>query len=178
MSGFLLDTNIPSEMTRPSPQRSVAQWLEDADDDRLYFSVVSLGEILKGIATLPESKRRNQLQQWLEQFSNSCALFSCVRGGFFLRKKPLIILLSVYSNWRTAITETLRPWFQGRTLPVNEPVTERWGWLAGESKLKGRPLKVEDGLIAATALEHGLTVVTRNVKDFEGLGVTILNPWN
>jgi predicted nucleic acid-binding protein len=61
---------------------------------------------------------------------------------------------------------------------VNEPVAERWGWMAGESKLKGRPLKVEDGLIAATALEHGLTVVTRNVKDFEGLGVTILNPWN
>lgn len=140
MSGFLLDTNIPTEMTRPFPQRSVAQWLEDADDDRLYFSVVSLGEILKGIAILPESKRRSQLQQWLN--------------------------------------ETLRPWFQGRILPVNEPVAERWGWMAGESKLKGRPLKVEDGLIAATALEHGLTVVTRNVKDFEGLGVTILNPWN
>jgi predicted nucleic acid-binding protein len=140
VSGFLLDTNIPTEMTRPFPQRSVAQWLEDADDDRLYFSVVSLGEILKGIAILPESKRRSQLQQWLN--------------------------------------ETLRPWFQGRILPVNEPVAERWGWMAGESKLKGRPLKVEDGLIAATALEHGLTVVTRNVKDFEGLGVTILNPWN
>jgi predicted nucleic acid-binding protein len=67
MSGFLLDTNIPSEMTRPFPQRSVAQWLEDADDEGLYFSVVSLGEILKGIATLPESKRRMQLQQWLTE---------------------------------------------------------------------------------------------------------------
>jgi predicted nucleic acid-binding protein len=50
--------------------------------------------------------------------------------------------------------------------------------MAGESKLKGRSLKVEDGLIAATALEPELTLVTRNVKDFEGLGVTILNPWN
>ena len=39
----------------------------------------------------------------LEQFSHSCALFSSVQGGFFLRKKPLIIVLSVYSNWRTAI---------------------------------------------------------------------------
>lgn len=140
MSGFLLDTNIPSEMTRHFPQRSVAQWLEDADDDKLYFSVVSIGEILKGIAALPESKRRNELQQWL--------------------------------------TETLKPWFKGRILPVNEPVAERWGWMAGESKLKGRSLKVEDGLIAATALEPELTLVTRNVKDFEGLGVTILNPWN
>jgi toxin FitB len=140
MSGFLLDTNIPSEMTRPHPNQSVAQWLEDADDDQLYFSVISLGEIMKGIATLPNSKRRTRLKQWL--------------------------------------TETLRPWFQGRILPVNEPVAERWGLMAGESKLKGRPLKVEDGLIAATALERGLTVVTRNVKDFEGLGVSILNPWN
>jgi predicted nucleic acid-binding protein len=140
MNGFLLDTNIPSEMTKPSPQKSVVQWLEEAVDDQLYFSVVSLGEILKGIATLPESKRRSQLQQWL--------------------------------------TETLRPWFQGRILPVDERIAERWGWIAGESKLKGKPLKVEDGLIAATALEHGLTLVTRNVKDFEGLGVTIFDPWN
>jgi len=140
MNGFLLDTNIPSEMTRPFPQPSVAQWLEDADDDRLYFSVVSLGEIQKGIATLPESKRRIELRQWLD--------------------------------------ETLRPWFQGRILPVNEPIAERWGLLAGRCKLRGRPLKVEDGLIAATALEHDLTVVTRNVRDFEDLGVSIFNPWD
>jgi toxin FitB len=58
MRGFLLDTNIPSEMTRPSPQSSVSGWLNDADDEQLYFSVVSLGAILKGITVLPESKRR------------------------------------------------------------------------------------------------------------------------
>jgi predicted nucleic acid-binding protein len=140
MRGFLLDTNIPSEMTRPSPQESVAKWLDDADDNLLYFSVISLGEIFKGIATLPESKRRSQLQHWL--------------------------------------TETLRPWFQDRILPVNELIAERWGLMAGQSKLKGRPLKVEDGLIAATALEHDLTVVTRNIKDFEDLGVAVIAPWN
>jgi predicted nucleic acid-binding protein len=49
MRGFLLDTNIPSEMTRPYPQLSVTRWLDNADDDQLYFSVISLGEILKGI---------------------------------------------------------------------------------------------------------------------------------
>lgn len=140
MRGFLLDTNIPSELTHPFPQPSVVRWLEDADDERLYFSVISIGEILKGIATLPESKRRKQLQQWLDR--------------------------------------TLRPWFAGRILPVREPVAERWGVLAGERKLKGRPLKVEDGLIAATALEHDLTIVTRNVKDFEGLGAAVFNPWD
>ena len=139
MKGFLLDTNIPSELTRPLPQPSVSQWLDEVDDELLYFSVVSLGEVLKGIASLPTSKRRNELQQWLD--------------------------------------ETLRPWFEGRILPVNEPIAERWGMLAGQCKINGRPLKVADGFIAATALEHDLTVVTRNVRDFEGLGVELFNPW-
>jgi predicted nucleic acid-binding protein len=140
MNGFLLDTNIPSEMTRLFPQPSVVQWLENAEDNQLYFSVISIGEISKGITTLPASYRRTQLQQWLN--------------------------------------ETLRPWLQDRVLPVTEPIAERWGVLTGECKMKGRPLKVEDGLIAATALEHSLTVVTRNTRDFEGLEVAVLNPWN
>jgi predicted nucleic acid-binding protein len=61
---------------------------------------------------------------------------------------------------------------------VTEPISERWGILTGERHLKGRPLSVGDGLIAATALEHDLTVVTRNVKHFRGLGVGVFNPWN
>ena len=62
MNGFLLDTNVPSEMTRSRPQASVSKWLDDADDEGLYFSVVSLGEILKGVTILPEGKRRTELQ--------------------------------------------------------------------------------------------------------------------
>lgn len=139
MKGFLLDTNIPSELTRPHPDPRVSRWLDDADDDQLYLSVISLGEILKGVTMLPESKRRAELQRWLD--------------------------------------ETLRPWFQGRILAVNELIAERWGVLAGECQLKGRPLKLADGLIAATALEHDLTIATRNAKDFGGLGVAIFNPW-
>jgi len=139
MTGFLLDTNVPSELTRPKPEPEVIQWLDDADDLRLFLSVVSLGEIFKGITVLPEGKRRQQLQQW--------------------------------------VVETLRPWFDGRILPVSESVAERWGVLSGECQLTGRPLNVADGLIAATALEHGLTVVTRNVKDFSNLGVSVLDLW-
>jgi predicted nucleic acid-binding protein len=139
MRGFLLDTNIPSELTRPNPQQSVADWLNNADDEQLYLSVISLGEILKGITILPTSKRRAQLEEWLEA--------------------------------------TLRPWFGDRILPVDETVAERWGVLSGQCKVKGRPLKVADGLIAATALTNDLAVVTRNVSDFEGLGVQIVNPW-
>jgi predicted nucleic acid-binding protein len=106
----------------------------------LFFSVVSLGEIFKGLTILPESKRRRELRQWVD--------------------------------------ETLRPWFDGRILPVNEAISERWGILAGERLLKGRPLSVADGLIAATALEHDPTVVTRNVKHFTDLSRGVFNPWN
>jgi toxin FitB len=140
VKGFLLDTNIPSELTRAHPQPSVSRWLDTADDEQLYLSVISLGEILKGITVLPASKRRNGLQQWLD--------------------------------------EILRPWFEDRILPVNETIAEQWGLLAGQCKLKGRQLKVADGFIAATALEHDLIVVTRNVRDFEGLGIEVFNPWD
>jgi predicted nucleic acid-binding protein len=66
MSGFLLDTNIPSELTRQKSDPQVEQWLDDANDEELYFSVVSLGEIVKGITVLPASKRREGLQDWLD----------------------------------------------------------------------------------------------------------------
>lgn len=56
-------------------------------------------------------------------------------------------------------------------------IADRWGELDGQCQLKGRPLNTADGLIAATALEHDLTVVTRNVRHFEDLGVGIFNPW-
>jgi toxin FitB len=71
----------------------------------------------------------------------------------------------------------LRPWFAGRVLPITEAISERWGILEGECQWKGIGFNTPDGLIAATALEHDLTLVTRNVKDFAALGVGIFNPW-
>lgn len=140
MKGYLLDTNVPSELTNPRPAPQVELWLESIDNEQFYFSVISLAEICKGIAKLPESKKRNQLQIWLDS--------------------------------------QLRPWFAGRILPVTEPIAERLGLWAGESEAIGRTVKIADGLIAATAFEHDLTLVTRNVKDFTGLGVTVFNPWD
>ncbi|MBI3683973.1 MAG: PIN domain-containing protein [Acidobacteria bacterium] len=66
MKGFLLDTNVPSELTYPKPAPQVEHWLEEVEDEQLFFSVISLAEICKGIAKLPESKKRTQLQDWLE----------------------------------------------------------------------------------------------------------------
>jgi|SRR5579871_1511786 len=139
MTGFLLDTNIPSELTRHRPELRVATWLQAADDEQLYLSVITLGEIRKGFTIVSDETRRLRLERWLE--------------------------------------EELRPWFAGRILPVDEAVAERWGVLDGEQQLRGSPLNTADGLLAATALEHELTMVTRNVKDFAGLGVDIFNPW-
>jgi predicted nucleic acid-binding protein len=140
MSGFLLDTNIPSELTRQKSAPQVERWLDQADDEGLHFSVISLGEILRGISVLPASKRRDGLQEWLDG--------------------------------------TLRPWFNGRILPVTAAIAERWGVLSGECRLQGKQVTVADGLIVATALHHKLTIVTRNVKDFADLGAKVLNPWD
>ena len=72
----------------------------------------------------------------------------------------------------------LRPSFAGRVLPVTEGITLRWRLLLDEGKAKGRIYTQPDLLIAATALEHNLTLVTRNVRDFVGTGARILNPWD
>lgn len=140
MSGFLLDTNIPSELIRTRPEPRLENWVYAQDEQALYLSVVSIGELRRGFVLLSAIKRRAALEQWFEN--------------------------------------DLVPRFRGRILPVTYAIADRWGRLDGECQLRGAPLNTADGLIAATALEHDLTVVTRNVKDFAGLGVTLFNPWN
>lgn len=140
MSGFLLDTNVLSEFNRRGePDQRVRRWLEAADTESLYASVLTFGEIRLGIELLPPSKRRSQLQEWLER--------------------------------------DLREWFEGRILPVNERIADRWGLVRAQAQLKGRPLSVVDALIAATALEHNLTLVSRNASDFSVAGLPLFNPW-
>jgi len=71
----------------------------------------------------------------------------------------------------------VRPAFFDRILPVDERVAEAWGALTGSLRSRGVVVPPVDGLIAATALVHGLTVVTRNERDFEAAGVAVFNPW-
>lgn len=140
MSGFLLDTNCISELVRSKPEPLVLEWMEATNENLLYLSVLTLGEIRKGVAGVPQSRRRTQLETWLEL--------------------------------------DLQTRFSGRILPIDARIADRWGLLAAEAKHKGRGLSAIDGLLAATALHHSLTIVSRNVTDFAGTQVPILNPWD
>ncbi len=73
--------------------------------------------------------------------------------------------------------DDLRLSFELRLLPVTAAIGDRWAVLSAQAQRRGAPLSIVDGLIAATAVERGHTLVTRNVKDFEGMGIEILNPW-
>jgi predicted nucleic acid-binding protein len=66
VSGFLLDTNIPSEFRNPRPEPRVTQWLDSVDEDLVFISVVTLGELRKGCELLDAGKRRTELERWLE----------------------------------------------------------------------------------------------------------------
>jgi predicted nucleic acid-binding protein len=140
MSGFLLDTNIPSETLRPVPNANVSAWLQSQRQKIQFISVVTIGELRRGATLLPRSTKRTQLEHFID-----VAI-------------PL--------------------WFSDRVLPVTKAIAERWGVLDGQRQAAGRPLGVADGMIAATAMEHSLTLVTRNSKDYQGLEVTLFNPWD
>jgi toxin FitB len=139
MSGFLLDTNCISEMVRSKPEPRVLEWMEAADESVLYLSVLTLGEIRKGVAGLPQGRRRTHLETWLEL--------------------------------------DLQARFSGRILSIDAPVADRWGSIAAKAKQKGRALSAIDGLLAATALHHNLTIVSRNVSDFAHTHAAVFNPW-
>ena len=134
---FLIDTNVLSEMRKGArANQGVRDWFSQVDGDRLYVSVLTLGEIRLGIEQI---RRRDptaaqSLQYWLHRLE----------------------------------TDNDR-----RILPVTRMITDRWGRLNVPDKLP-----TIDGLLAATALVHDLTLVTRNVRDVERSGVKLLNPFS
>ena len=131
---FLIDTDVLSALRRRDHNPEIARWLARQRTTDLYLSVVSIGEIERGIAGVKcgDPAFAERLEEWLDT------------------------LLRIYGD---------------RILTVDLSVARRWGWLSDELCHTGADL-----LIAATALEHGLTVVTRNTRRFAAAGVPVLDP--
>ena len=132
---FLLDTDVLSALRRRERNPAAARWIEAQRDTDLYLSVVTVGEIERGIF---QQRRHDpsfaeELARWLD----------LVLG-----------------------------WYEERVLTVDIPTARRWGQLSGALGHDSADL-----LIAATALEHGLTVVTRNTRHFEPTGVAVFDPF-
>ena len=132
----LLDTNVLSEVGKPSPNSTVQAFLIGLAD--LWISVVSVHEIEYGIGLLPFGQRRAGLEKSM-----------------------------------AAVIATFGP----RIIPVGDSEARRAARLRAEFRRRGRVLDLPDALIAATAKEHGLTLATRNVSDFNHLGIDIVDPW-
>lgn len=136
---FLLDTNVVSEWVRPRPDAGVMTWLAEADEDRVFISIVTLAELRHGIERLPSGARRDRLDAWL--------------------------------------TSQVPDRFETRVLSVDADIANAWGRIMARGQAAGRPVGTMDAFIAATAEQHGLTLVTRNVTDFDILGIQLINPW-
>ena len=136
---YLLDTCVISELVARQPQPSVVEFVDTLDPDEVYLSVITIGEITKGIEKLPKSKRKQELLTWL--------------------REDLLIR------------------FDGKMLALDAEILVEWGKLTARLESSGRTIPAIDSLIAATVLAQQATLVTRNVADFAGTGVEIINPW-
>lgn len=134
--GYLLDTNVLSELRKKERgDQHVTEWIASVAPDELFISVISLGEIRRGIE--------------------------------LIRKRDPATARAL-DRWLTG----LETHYADRILPVSSPVADRWGRLCLD-----QPLPVSDGLLAATGIEHKLTVVTRNTSHFQRSGANTLNPF-
>lgn len=136
---YLIDTCCISGLIRKKPDLDVVQWFSEVDERNLFLSVITLGELEKGVQKLPDSQKKQELTRW--------------------------------------INNDLIERFNNRIIPVSMIEVKEWGRILAQAERKGASLPVIDALIAATAIAHNLTVVTRNIKDMERSGVDLLNPW-
>lgn len=139
MTGWLIDTNVLSELRRRKPEPKVLAFIRAHSLDDLYVSAVTFAEIRFGIELVPDAGKRAALHDWL--------------------------------------AHELRPMFEERTLPIGEDVMFKWRLLVEDGRKIGHTFSQPDLIIAATALHHGLTVVSRDTSDYERARVPVLNPW-
>lgn len=139
MKGYLLDTNVLSELRRPRPEPRVVSFVSAQPLDSLFVSAVTFAEIRFGIELIADAHKRASLNDWLNL--------------------------------------QLRPMFENRALPITEDIMFKWRLLVEEGRKTGHTFSQPDLIIAATALHHGLTVVTRDSGGYEKAGVSLVDPW-
>jgi toxin FitB len=139
VSGWLLDTNVLSELRRPRAEPKVVVFVSSQPLDLLYVSTVTFAEIRFGIEAVGDAGRRAELNEWL--------------------------------------THRLRPMFEQRVLAITEDILLKWRLLVEDGRKRGHTFSQPDLIIAATALHHGLTIVSRNTRDYERAHVPVYNPW-
>ena len=139
MTGWLLDTNILSELRRPKPDFKVLSFVASTSLDLLFVSIVTFADIRFGIESVADATRRAELSDWL--------------------------------------AHKVRPMFEERALPVSEDVMFKWRLLGEDGCRAGHTHSQPDLIIAATALHHGLTLVSRDPSDFKKVRVPVLDPW-
>lgn len=126
----------------------------------------------------PTRKRPDaRVQQWLAAQPDEGLFLSVITIG---ELRQDILMLGPGKKRRDFLRwlETeVKSAFSGRILPIDDAVMERWAELGAKAKKAGRGFKSMDALLAATALAHGFTLATRNISDFAGTGVALLNPW-
>jgi len=136
---LVIDTNVASELMRPSPTPGVAAWIAERDASAMYLTAVSEAELRFGVGILPEGRRR------------------------------------------TALEAAMRRWleigFADRILPFDSAAARAYAAIAVDRRSSGRPIGNADCQIAAISRSRGASLVTRNVRDFEGTGIDVLDPW-
>jgi predicted nucleic acid-binding protein len=139
VSGWLLDTNVISELRRPRPNARVRAFVAAQPLEELFVSTVTFAEIRYGIEAVGDPIRRAEINDWL--------------------------------------AHKVRPMFDQRVLEVSEDVMFKWRLLVEDGRKVGHTFSQPDLIIAATALHHGLTVVTRDTGDYVLARVPLLSPW-
>ncbi len=134
----LLDTNILAELVKENGNPAVKAALDEIPAANVFLSVLTVGEIVKGIALLAPGRKKQHLTKWLAGLENQYA---------------------------------------ERVLPLDVETARIWGELTARTQKAGVVIPPTDGLLAATALRHGLHVMTRNTLHFEASGALIIDPW-
>lgn len=137
---IVLDTNVLSELMRPSPHSTVVEWMDSRPADEFSTTAITAAELLHGVGRLPAGRRKSRLT--------------------------------------TAVHALLHDDLQGRIEPFDGSAAEVYAQVVTHRESLGRPIGVAGAQIAAICRAHDASLATRNIKDFDDIGVELIDPWS